>query len=283
MSARQRAHWWIITTPPAGSRLILNGGNQSQKHYSLLGQAYHLIWCTNSCKKKSTILGHLQQPRKGIRPTQEKVIQSDPDPEQYQFPSFTQSEDSNFEFLKTVNLTGKFYTDQTGRFLVTSSKGKKYILVAYNYESNTIYAEPLKTRSCLYLKTAYQKLHSLLTNRWLKPHLHIRYNECPNVLNIFMREVNENFQLVPPHIYLRNTAERAIQTFKEHFIAGISSNHKDFLTHLCCRLLPHTSLTFNLVQQSSMNPKLSGYAQFHGEFNYNATSLAPPGTQVIIH
>ena len=32
-----------------------------------------------------------------------------------------------------------------------------------------------------------------------------------------------------------------------------------------------------------MNPKLSGYAQLHGEFNYNATPLAPPDTQVIIH
>ena len=32
-----------------------------------------------------------------------------------------------------------------------------------------------------------------------------------------------------------------------------------------------------------MNPKLSGCAQLHGEFNYNAMPLAPPGTQVIIH
>ena len=32
-----------------------------------------------------------------------------------------------------------------------------------------------------------------------------------------------------------------------------------------------------------MNPKLSGYAQLHGEFNYNVTPLAPPGTQVIVH
>ena len=32
-----------------------------------------------------------------------------------------------------------------------------------------------------------------------------------------------------------------------------------------------------------MNPKLSGYVKLHGEFNYDATPLAPPGTQVIIH
>ena len=32
-----------------------------------------------------------------------------------------------------------------------------------------------------------------------------------------------------------------------------------------------------------MNPKLSGYVQLYGEFNYNTTPLAPPGTQVIVH
>ena len=32
-----------------------------------------------------------------------------------------------------------------------------------------------------------------------------------------------------------------------------------------------------------MNPKLSGYAQLHGEFNYNFTPLDPTGTQVIAH
>ena len=32
-----------------------------------------------------------------------------------------------------------------------------------------------------------------------------------------------------------------------------------------------------------MNPKLSGYAQLHVQFNYDATPLALPGTQVIIN
>ena len=66
-------------------------------------------------------------------------------------------------------------------FPVTSSKDKKYILVAYHYESNTIHAEPLKTRSGLDLTTAYPKLHILLTNRGLRQHLNILDKERPNV------------------------------------------------------------------------------------------------------
>ena len=143
-------------------------------------------------------------------------------------------------------------------------QGNKYIPVAYHYDSNTIHAEPLKTCSGLYLKTDYQKLHSLLTNRGFKHVLHILDNECPNVLKNFMKEVNEKFQLVPAHIHCRKSAERVIQTFKEHFIAGLASNHKDFPVHLWCQLLPHASLTLNLLRQSRMNPKLSGYANLMG-------------------
>ena len=31
-----------------------------------------------------------------------------------------------------------------------------------------------------------------------------------------------------------------------------------------------------------MNPKLSAYAQVHGQFDYNRTPIAPPGTRVIV-
>ena len=124
---------------------------------------------------------------------------------------------------------------------------------------------------------------NILINRGLKPGLHILDNECPNVLIAFTEEVNEKFQFVLPHIHCRNSTDWAVWTFKEHFISGLVSTNKDFLLHLWCWLLPHGSLTLNLLQQSRMNPKLSGYAQLHGEFKHNAMPLFPPGTQAIIH
>ena len=42
-------------------------------------------------EKKTIKNGHLQQPRKGLRSTQEKVMHLDPDPEHDQFPQATQS------------------------------------------------------------------------------------------------------------------------------------------------------------------------------------------------
>ena len=32
-----------------------------------------------------------------------------------------------------------------------------------------------------------------------------------------------------------------------------------------------------------MNSKLSGYAELHQKFNYNATTLVPPGTQIFFY
>ena len=53
-------------------------------------------------KKQSTVLGHLQQPWKGLRSTQEKVMHSDPDPEHEQFHQATQTEDTYLVFSRQL-------------------------------------------------------------------------------------------------------------------------------------------------------------------------------------
>ncbi len=103
------------------------------------------------------------------------------------------------------------------------------------------------------------------------------------MLQQFMTSENIDFQLVPPQVHLRNAAERAICTFKNHFIASLCSTNKDFLLHLWDRLLPQALITLNLLRGSRINPKLSAYAQLHGAFDYNRTPLAPPGTRVLVH
>jgi hypothetical protein len=39
----------------------------------------------------------------------------------------------------------------------------------------------------------------------------------------------------------------------------------------------------NLLRSLRLNPRLSAEAQLNGAFDYNRTSLAPPGTKVIVH
>eukprot|EP00957_Ditylum_brightwellii_P072973 5545216-Ditylum_brightwellii.AAC.1 len=90
-------------------------------------------------------------------------------------------------------------------------------------------------------------------------------------------------QLAPPHVHRRNAAERAIQTFKEHFIAGLCNVHPDFPMQLWDRLLFQACLALSMLRPSQMNPRISAECQLNGMHDFNAMPLAPPGTKIIIH
>ena len=102
---------------------------------------------------------------------------------------------------KVNECSSKIFTDQTGRFPITSSRGYKYIMIAYDYDSNTILAEPIKPRKRLQIKDAYQKMRKLLCSRELTPRTHVLDNECSKVLKEYMEGDDETFQLVPPHLH----------------------------------------------------------------------------------
>jgi hypothetical protein len=91
------------------------------------------------------------------------------------------------------------------------------------------------------------------------------------------------YQLVPPHCHRRNTAERAIRTFKEHFVAGLSSVDPSFPMHLWDVLLPQSEITLNLLRTSRLHPQLSAAAHYHGLVDYNKKAFAPPGCKIIAH
>ena len=51
---------------------------------------------------------------------------------------------------------------------------------------------------------------------------------------------------------------------------------------LWCELLQQAEISINLLRSSRKNPKLSAYALLKGEFNFNKTPLAPPGTKALV-
>ena len=94
---------------------------------------------------------------------------------------------------------------------------------------------------------------------------------------------NVAFQRVTPHIHQRNADDSAIQTWKNHSIAGLSSadtylplSEWDHLTKKC-------NITINLLCSSLRKPKLSAYARLLGNFDFNQNPLAVPSTKVVIY
>ena len=99
----------------------------------------------------------------------------------------------------------------------------------------------------------------------------------------FLRDSSIDFQLVPPQLHRNNAAERAILTYKDNLVAGLSSCNPNSPLHIWDRLIPHAALTLNLLCPSCLNPRLSAEAQLNGAFDYNRTPLAPSSACVVAY
>ena len=87
-----------------------------------------------------------------------------------------------------------------------------------------------------------------------------------------------------PHTFIAPTPQNVqSKRYKDHLIAGLSSYDPNFSLHLWDRLIPHATLTLNLLHPYRINSRLSAEAQLNGAFDFNRTPLAPPGTRVMVH
>jgi hypothetical protein len=239
---------------------------------------FHIMAGINRTRcSTSTTKGHLNQQRQNARTTKikdAKVIVTEPD--------LDHGIKTQFVYAATID-AGQIYTDQTGRFTVVSSKGNRYIMILYDYDSNAILAQPIKDRTAPELLKAFQVMEQALLARGLKPKLMKLDNEASKLLKTYLHQQNITFQLVPPYSHRRNSAERAIRSFKDHLIAGLCSTDKSFPMHLWHRLLPQAVITLNMLRTSRINPKLSAATHIYGQYDFNRAPMAPPGTRIIAH
>jgi hypothetical protein len=210
----------------------------------------------------ATALGHLKQQRKNLHSTQPKpespplTTTKPPSPNQANDddlapPPLPDGKRTNaiYAAVTTINTpTGSIASDQTGRFPVTSATGMKYVIIVYDYDSNNILAEPLLNLGAKTILTAFKKLHALLVSRGLRPQLHRLDNEACNILKEFLIAAELDYQLAPPGIHRRNSAERAIQTWKDHFITGLCTTNPHFPIYLWDKLIPQANTTLNLLR-----------------------------------
>ena len=238
------------------------------------------------------IKGHLHQQRANIQSTKKHpnnpVIETTPtttEPENDFTPTPTSPPEqrSGAVLVQIIEITGKSYSDQTGKFLATSSSGNNYVLVLYEYDSNSIHGVAIKNRTAAEIKRAFSTIIEILKSRGLLPKLQILDNEASTLLLNYIDNEGIDYQLAPPNVHRRNAAERAISTYKDHLIAGLSSTDTKYPLHLWDQLIPQANITLNLLRRSRINPQLSAYAHLYGAFDFNKTPMAPPGTRVLVH
>ncbi len=78
-------------------------------------------------------------------------------------------------------------------------------------------------------------------------------------------------------------AEKAIQTFKDHFAGVLSGCAPSMPIDLWCQLLPQVEWQLLLLCQSQMHPNLSAYAHVYKHHDYNRHPFFPIGMEALVH
>ena len=117
----------------------------------------------------------------------------------------------------------------------------------------------------------------------MEPNLYVLDNEISGEFKNALNKYEVEWQLATPYLHRSNAAERAIRTFKNHFIAGLATTHSEFPIAEWDRLLEQAVITLNLLRNARVNPKLSAHAYLHGPYNFQSHPMAPPGTLIAAH
>jgi hypothetical protein len=180
-------------------------------------------------------------------------------------------------------ITGTMYTDLTGAFPVRSFKSMQYIFVAYVYDLNAIIIRAMPSHTDASMVTAFTEVITTLKTGGYCPALNVMDNECSAAVEKYIRSEQINIQLVPPHNHRVNAAERAIATFKYHFIAALATVDMHCPLQLWDEFLLQVELTLHMLRFSQWNPNRSANQEVYGSFDFNKTPLAPLGTKALIY
>jgi hypothetical protein len=241
-------------------------------------------------KSISTTMGHMHMIRKGIRsttnPTINEIMNEESTPEPQLDPPRHITNRQHYVGVETIafeDLKGIIATDLPGRFPTTSGQGNAYVLVMYDFDSNSINAVGIKNRKKESLIKGYNEMYEDLRKAGINPVLHRLDNETSHDLIKEIERKELDYQIASPGDHRLNHAERAIQTFKNHFIAILYGTDSNFPAKQWDRLIKQAVMTLNMCRPSRINPKLSAYQQVWGNFDFNKTPLAPPGCKVVVH
>ena len=276
LSQRDRVAYWHAAlgspSPTAWLKAMANG------YMTIHGLKRDMI-LKHPPNSMATPKGHLDRTRQGQRSTKPQT--------DFETASFPQTSTASTTLdcpvqTKLWTMTGQQYTDLTGRFPVASYSGKQYIMVMYNADANYIHIEAMTSRRASDFVAAYANGVAFFSKHGLKPIFERLDNETSTALTSFCETNNITIQYVPPHNHRANKAERAIRTFKNHFVAMLCTTHPSFPLQAWEHLLPQAEITVNLLRGSNLDPTKSAWENLHRQsYDFDKHPIAPVSTQVI--
>ena len=175
------------------------------------------------------------------------------------------------------------YADATGQFPFDAIDGSKYVLVTVY--KNYIHVEFMPSREAPSYVKAYRATVAFFREHGHAVSVARLDNETSNLLEKFFKEEAKlPFQFISAGTHRANKAERAIQSFKNHFIAGLASIDVKFPMEYWISLGLQAEITLNILRPYADDPSISAYEGIMGsKYDFLAHPLAPPGTRVVVY
>ena len=236
----------------------------------------------------ATAYGHLDATRKGLRSTKKPATLLAP----CESPSDDLLDDHQYIFAKEGRifyhtqeiLSGRAYADAAGAFPVRSNSGALYQIIYYHEDSNIIHIETTKSRSGSDLLAALQRAIKFFKDQGAHPLKIVRMdNEISASMETWLDDSVIKLELTPVAQHQTNRAERAIRTWKGHFIATMAGIDPECPLSLWEEFVAQAELTLNLMRASPSNPMMSAWEMLCGRFDINSTPIAPLGMKVLVH
>lgn len=229
----------------------------------------------------ATALGHLDQTRSGIDSTEEShTSNSSENKVLHNIPTDQHPEDTDPYIYTKLSSTAD--ADASGRFPIQSISKDEYQLVSYY--GGYIHVEPMSSRHHTSYIAAYDKTFTFWAQYGPLPDVLRLDNETSHALEVFVATRVKSFQYFPPGNHRANRAERAMRTWKNHFIATLATASPQFPMKLWNKLLPLAELTLNCLLPWHHNPSISAFHGLTGApFDFRAHPIAPAGTAILIH
>ena len=105
----------------------------------------------------------------------------------------------------------------------------------------------------------------IMKQQGITPAHQVLENKISQTYKDKIRESGMLYQLVPPDDHCQNISERAIQTWKNHFVGVLSGEAAKFPLHLWCQATAQAKRKLMLLSLSNVNPKISYYAHVYGQ------------------
>jgi hypothetical protein len=233
----------------------------------------------------ATAHGHLTATRKGIQSTKSKPNSRDHDP------ALTEEDSQDILYPAENRLwvrvddvqSGRIHADAAGPLPLRARSNALYQIIFYNEDANYIHIETTTSRGGPELLAALQRAVQFFRERGMPIQLIRMDNECAKLTKDWIKVETMSLELTPVAVHRTNKAERAIRTWKDHFIATLATTDPECPLFLWEDFKDQAELTLNSMRASRIHPLLSAWEALCGKFDVMATPIAPLGMKVMVH